>query len=78
MRLRVGIVLMSLISAGCANAYLRHPVTGDTAVCETHGYHPLPVQLATRESCVSELEKRGFKRVDRDSLLKKDDKEPVK
>jgi len=36
------------------------------------------VQLATRESCVSELEKRGFKRVDRDSFLKKDDKEPVK
>jgi len=33
MRLRVGIVLVSLISTGCANAYLRHPTTGDTAVC---------------------------------------------
>ncbi len=47
-----------------ANAYLCHPVTGDTAVCETPGYHPLPVQFFSRQSCVSELESRGFQRVE--------------
>ena len=60
------------------NAYLRHPVTGDTAVSETHGYHPLPVQFFSRQSCVSDLESRGFQRVGRDGLMKKDEEEPAK
>ncbi len=47
-------------------------------MCETHGYHPLPVQFFSRESCVSELERRGFQKVDRDSLLKKDEPPPAK